>query len=1307
MINGNTDLNHKRSISETSSTLIERRKRHRKPAQLRARLKQQRAVAQLGESALRATDLGPLLDQATQLVARTLAVDYCAVMELEADGKTLRLRAAVGWDKEFSQTIEVGTDSHIGFTLLSRKPIIVHDYRTESRFRVPIVNAEKGVRSGLSVVIGTPQRPYGVIGASGRRRRKFTPDDATFIESIANIIAQVAERVAGERALRESEAYYRSLIENASDTISVVAADGTVLFNGGSATRILRFSPSRVIGKNGWSAIHPEDREASRTALQQTLETGSVMYECRIERRDGKWLHCDVRGRRATDPEGRPVVVFYTRDVSERKAAEQAMLATQQQLRLALEQQQAVADFGQRALRAIDLDSLLDEAVSVLIRTLDVEFCAMMELLPDRRWMLLRHGAGWSSELGTIVEAGEGSQSGYTLAQGEPVIVNDYTTEDRFRVLGPVFAHGIRSGISTVIPGIKHPYGVVSVSSSNWREFSADDAAFLQSIANIISEAAERLASERALRRSQRYYHSILEQSSDAIAVLDRNGATRYANEAARTLIDFNVNSREMADGALVHPDDFRAVRRALALTFERGSSSHECRIRKRDGSWAYCEIRGRRIVDADGQPVAVFNTRDISERKLAESSLLEVQAQLRSRLEQQRAIAELGQRALSATDLELLLEEAAGVIAKTLNVEFGGFCELLADGKTMRVIAAYGWVPDGTLKARPDSHAGQALVSSGPVIVEDFRTETRIRGFSRGATGGILSGITAVVGPRERPWGVVGVHSLKPHKFSADDANFIQAVANIIGETVERLTSERTLRRSEEYFRALIQTSSDIILAMKPDGVITFSSDSVRQFGRPHESYLGATGMEFVHPEDHETARRGIAETLAQGSSEYVLRIRAEDGVWRDCEVRSTLGRDSEGDPVIVASTRDITERKRLQKELLEARDAALEAARVKSEFVANISHEIRTPLNAVIGFTGLLLDTPLSPEQREMLETVRASSDTLISLINNVLDFSKVSAGKLELENIEFELRKTVEAVAEMFRWSASTNGVELTTEIDDRIPPKVMGDPERLCQVLDNLVSNAVKFTQHGKICLRALLEADCKDSVRVRFEVEDTGIGIPLEAQARLFQPFVQADASVTRKYGGTGLGLAIAANLVVRMGGKIGVASQPGVGSTFHFSLALKKGVPIACMTKTPTAVASDDPARKLRVLVAEDNPINQKVALRQLARIGHRADAVANGREALEALARQTYDVILMDCQMPEMDGYRAAAEIRLSEQRNPGRHVAIIAMTASAMEGDREKCLAAGMDDYLAKPVTMDKLIEALNRAAILPVSN
>lgn len=392
-----------------------------------------------------------------------------------------------------------------------------------------------------------------------------------------------------------------------------------------------------------------------------------------------------------------------------------------------------------------------------------------------------------------------------------------------------------------------------------------------------------------------------------------------------------------------------------------------------------------------------------------------------------------------------------------------------------------------------------------------------------------------------------------------------------------------------------------------------------------------------------------------------------------------------------VVISFQDVSLRREIELALAEAHGAALEAARTKAAFLANISHEIRTPLSGIVGTANLLADTKLDAEQAGYIEMLKQSIDSLLETVNDILDFSKIEAGKLKLDPVEFDLRKLIDEVITVFRSSAESKGLTIVARIDDEIGGFVRGDHGRLRQILGNLISNAIKFTSAGGVEVTAKRMSDSVD--RFRFEVSDTGIGIADSQLPSLFQPFTQGDVSTTRRFGGTGLGLAISRELVEMMDGEIGVESEPGRGSTFLFSARL---TPVADGFQDAVHLSEGAPGN-LRVLVAEDHAITSEIIRRLLESSGCRVIVAPNGQEAVKIASGKRFDLILMDCQMPLVDGYAAAQAIRAGN--GPNRDAKIIALSAHAVEIERENCVRAGMDDFLCKPLTRDSLDAMLER--------
>jgi PAS domain S-box-containing protein len=519
-----------------------------------------------------------------------------------------------------------------------------------------------------------------------------------------------------------------------------------------------------------------------------------------------------------------------------------------------------------------------------------------------------------------------------------------------------------------------------------------------------------------------------------------------------------------------------------------------------------------------------------------------------------------------------------------------------------------------------------------------------------------------------------------------------------------ERKKLDQRLRDQQFYTRSLIESNIDALMTTDPRGIITDVNKQTEALtGCTRDELIGAPFKGYFT--DPERAEAGIKRVLSEKKvTDYELTACARDGKQTVVSYNATTFYDRDRTlQGVFASARDVTERKQVEAELQQAKAVAESASQTKSDFLASMSHEIRTPMNAIIGIADLLAKTPLSPEQDKYVQIFRRAGDNLLHLINDILDLSKVEASQLELERTRFSLNDLLGKVTEMVAVRAHEKGLALVCEIAPEVPRDLVGDPTRLRQVLLNLLGNAIKFTESGEVGLRVTPDSDGSVPGALRFTISDTGIGIPEDKLGAVFERFTQADSSTTRRYGGSGLGLTISRRLVELMGGRIAVESGLGKGSVFSFAVPLEIWAGATRRATVPVGAGPEPPLSALHILLVEDSPDNRTITLAYMRDTPYRVDTAENGAVAVEKFTAGRYDLVLMDRQMPVMDGLTATRAIREWELANHRLPTPIVALTASALKGDREKCVAAGCTAYLTKPIKQEVLLQAIKEHSII----
>ena len=899
-------------------------------------------------------------------------------------------------------------------------------------------------------------------------------------------------------------------------------------------------------------------------------------------------------------------------------------------------------------------------------------------------------------------------------------------------------------------------------------------------------------------------YDDLFSYTSDAICIHDLKGNVLDANQRYLDLLGYSRNEIHSCKIPDFHPQaTLKKIKEQNKKLLQKRHIHFEAEFIKKNSEIFLAEITSS-LIELDGKQVVQGLIRDITERKRTERILIESEEKFRTLFEQSIDAIFIHERG-NIKDVNNSACNMVGYVKKQL--------------LSMTIMDFYPPADREKIKKRINRNEKilkvetQWIRADGNLI--DVDIISNVIDFHKGLTQSVVHDIT------------------------------------------ERKLTENKIRESEEKFRAIFDNSLDAIMLTAPDGKILMANPAAsRMFGKTEEEIISGARDGIVDITDP-NLQKFLKERADKGLYKGELIHKRKDGTKFHCEIASVVFKDKDGNNRSSLIIRDISERKQIEESLRESNQKLalaieqVEAAnKAKSEFLANMSHEIRTPMNAIMGMTGLLLDTTLDEVQMEHLDIIRRSSDALLGIINDILDFSKIEAGKMDLEILDFDLRTALDEIVALPAITAQEKGLEFVYEIDSNIPSLLQGDPGRLRQIILNIASNAVKFTDQGEVILHVSLVEETKTHTKLRFEVIDTGIGISKKDIPRLFQSFHQADASSTRKYGGTGLGLVISKKLVELMGGRIGVESIQDKGTTFWFTVIFEKQhdmeekalIPpvdiqdkrvlivddnktnleilqryveawgLVCdaawngdmaLTLLNAAVKSKAPydivitdmqmphmdgkelgqrikadprlkdahmvvlssrgmrgdaaamkkigfsayltkpvrrsqlfdclvlvlsgkseikardqlitrhtitearKRNVRILIAEDNIVNQKLALRLLEKFGFRADAVANGKEAVHSLGMIPYHLVLMDVQMPVMDGLEATRVIRDPDSKVNNHNVPIIAMTAHALVGDRERCLEAGMNEYISKPINPNDLLKAIEEQLTIHLKN
>jgi PAS domain S-box-containing protein len=1086
--------------------------------------------------------------------------------------------------------------------------------------------------------------------------------DATGVVTRFIAIKQdAAERRCAEEARCESEEQLRTAFEAAPFGMCLTALDGRVLQVNAALCQLLGYSREELLG-GAWQKItHPDDLERSKLSLQQFLRglVSSVELEKRYLHRNGKAIWTRLKISVVKNAQGSPShFITHFDDITDRKREEETLPKSDAILR-------AVSFAAEQLLTGGNWEERIQSVLERLGQSMTV----------SRAYVFENHAGPGGEPLSS--QRYEWAAPDISSQINNPELQN-FSWQDRHleawreELSQGKVSRGVIADLPELARRLMEPRGTKSliavpifVGEAWWgfvgfddclsvRRWSSAEVEALRAAARALGTALHRERADESLRKANEMVRAVVQASPIAITVLDDDDKVLLYSPATERM--FGWKAEEVLGGPLPYVrHEGRESHKAMLAQAKVGAllSNVELRRQRKDGTWIDFLLSTAPIFDAQGTVVGHLGVmNDITDRKRAEKAVTESEERYRT-----------------------LFENAPVGIYRTTS-----------DGHI--------------LAANPALVRMLGCSSLHELAARDLNTQGLEPQYARSHFIELMEKQGEVVG-LESEWlrsdGEL-VHVRENARATRDESGRILYYEGTVEDISQRKRTEKNLEERTAFLNALIQKSPLAIVVVDSNECVRMCNPAFeRLFQYRQEEVAGAPLNNFIAPPGLETEADNYGRSSAEGESvSSVTQRRRKDGTLVDVELH--------GVPLITNGRyvgtyglyQDITERKKAESETQKAKEAAEAASRIKSEFLANMSHEIRTPMNGVLGMTDLLLGTELDSEQREYAGMVRTSAESLLTIINDILDFSKIDAGKLELETIEFRLRGSIEPALKTMALRAHQKGLELNCLIEPDVPEPLAGDPSRLRQILINLLGNSLKFTERGEVNLRVQQEAAKENSISLHFSVEDTGIGIPVEKQAGIFEAFTQADGSTARRFGGTGLGLTICRRLVEMMGGRIWVESVVGQGSSFHFIANF--GISKAAESPKPAERAQ---LKGMRALVVDDNLTNRRILQRFLVGWGMQPTLAENGQQALETMAQaldahQPFPLVLTDGHMPEMDGFQLAAEIRKNPELSGA---AIIMLTSAGQRCDAAHCRELGLAGYLTKPVGQAELLEAVLR--------